>query len=135
MTVIILSIIITAVLTFLASYVYFTSKYERLLKEQAQKYRAKIYQIIDYFNHQGEIPIASTASGLIIIISWGLARVLEELETRFAKQDWNTVEAITHLREIVQQEFVQLTKKVEQWLNEQRSKLNNIYKDTEDPQI
>lgn len=131
MTVIILTIIVTAALTFLGCYVYFTSKYERLLREQRQKYRERIHQIIDYLNHQGEVPIASTASGLMIIISWGLSRVLEELQTLFEKQDWNTGEIIIRLREIVQQEFSHLAKKVEQWLSLQRTKLNDIYEENE----
>lgn len=82
-------------------------------------------ELIHRMNHEGMIPNASTATGLMNLILWAVSNSIMSLEKLYANRDWNTQEVITNLREIAMDELGLLHKKLGDFLESKR----NVLKD------
>jgi hypothetical protein len=82
-------------------------------------------ELIHRMNHEGMIPNAATATGLMNLILWAVSNSIMTLEKLYANKDWNTQEVITNLREIAIEELGLLHKKLGDFLESKR----NVLKD------
>lgn len=61
-----------------------------LLKMQEEQHRINFAELISKINHEGQVPIASTALGLIVLISLAMNKCLSWLEALRNNKDWRT---------------------------------------------
>lgn len=131
-----LLLVISFVLGFLASlpvYVLILRNFTRRKVEEIAQIK-KIHQqqfsdLIGRMNHEGMIPHGSTALGLMNLILWAISNSITVLESLYAKKDWNTLDAITNLREIAMQELLMLHKKLGDFLESKRNVLRDFNDD------
>lgn len=111
---------------------FFRKKYQEI-EDLKEVHRKEFEKLIDKVNHEGQIPIASTAQGLTGLISLGISRCLDSLKKLQDAQDWKTHIISEELSGIRGVELVLLYKKLQTLIDQIRSTLteNNFRQEHE----
>jgi hypothetical protein len=93
------------------------------IKMQEEKHRQQYAEFIAKVNHYGQVPIASTALGLIGLISLAMNRCLTWLEDLRKNKDWRTHSISTELSGIRSVELHMMENKLKELLQSIREVL------------
>lgn len=72
----------------------------REILDLKKQHEEQFAQLIERMNHEGPVPKAATAKGLLNLILWALSKAIDDLLRLREKRDWDTSAVITELREI-----------------------------------
>lgn len=100
------------------------------LNELKRIHSQQFQDLISRMNHEGMIPNAASALGLMNLILWAISNSITGLEKLYENKDWNTKEVITDLRGIALFELMLLHKKLGDFLEAKRNVLRDFH-DTE----
>jgi hypothetical protein len=100
------------------------------LNELKRIHSQQFQDLIGRMNHEGMIPNAASALGLMNLILWAISNSISGLEKLYENKDWNTKEVITDLRGIALLELMLLHKKLGDFLEAKRNVLRDFH-DTE----
>lgn len=106
----------------------FTRRKVQEIEEIKAVHQQQFSELIHRMNHEGMIPNASTATGLMNLILWAVSNSIMTLEKLYANKDWNTLEVITDLRTIAMEELGYLHKKLGDFLEAKRNVLRDYDK-------
>jgi hypothetical protein len=85
----------------------------------------ELSELVNKMNHEGPIPNAASAMGLLNITLWAINNCIDTLNRLMQNKDWNTKEVTSNLSGIVMVELSLLYKKLNEFLESKR----NILKD------
>lgn len=103
----------------------FTRIKVREIEEIKAVHQQQFSELIHRMNHEGMIPNASTATGLMNLILWAVSNSITTLEKLYENKDWNTLGVITDLRTIAMEELGYLHKKLGDFLEAKRNVLRD----------
>lgn len=103
----------------------FTRRKVQEIEEIKAVHQQQFSELIHRMNHEGMIPNASTATGLMNLILWAVSNSIMTLEKLYENKDWNTLGVITDLRTIAMEELGYLHKKLGDFLEAKRNVLRD----------